>query len=74
MEQTSAALMYSNIRGIGQAHRLTLQSDFVDPLHDGKAKIEGGIKATLHVNHSFNDFQDYSATTQMYVQGHGCKL
>ena len=55
-------------QGIGQAHRLTLQSDFVDPLHDGNAKIEGGIKATLHVNHSFNDFQDYSAATQMYAK------
>ncbi len=55
-------------QGTGQAHRLTLQSDFVDPLHDGNAKIEGGIKATLHVNHSFNDFQDYSAATQMYAK------
>jgi iron complex outermembrane recepter protein len=55
-------------QGNGQAHRLTLQSDFIDPMHDGKSKIEGGIKATLHFNHSFNDFQNYSTTTQTYVE------
>jgi iron complex outermembrane receptor protein len=55
-------------QGVGQAHRLTLQSDFVDPLKNGKMKIEGGIKATLHANHSFNDFQDYSTATQAYIK------
>ncbi|HEV3325795.1 MAG TPA: TonB-dependent receptor [Puia sp.] len=71
LDKNGAALgspFVQQYRGKGQAHRLTLQSDFIDPFRDGKAKIEGGVKATLHYNHSFNDFQDYSAPAQSYVE------
>jgi iron complex outermembrane receptor protein len=44
--------------GYAHAHRLTLQADYSDPLIDGRAKLEGGLKTMLHSNHSFNDFQD----------------
>ena len=52
-------------RDSGNAHRLTLQTDFTDPLLDGKAKFEAGLKTSLHGNHSLNDFQDLTA--QGYV-------
>jgi outer membrane receptor protein involved in Fe transport len=40
------------------AHTLTLQSDFSDPLPDGKTKLEAGVKTISNGNHSLNDFQD----------------
>jgi iron complex outermembrane receptor protein len=45
-------------QGSGQAHNVTLQSDYTDPLLDGKAKLESGIKTILNGSHSYNDFQD----------------
>jgi iron complex outermembrane receptor protein len=54
--------------GIGRAHRITLQSDLTNPFQDGKMKIEAGIKAVIHANHSQNDFQDYSTATQGYTE------
>jgi outer membrane receptor protein involved in Fe transport len=30
--------------------------------------LVGGIKAILHANHSFNDFQDYSPATRGYIE------
>jgi iron complex outermembrane receptor protein len=42
----------------GHAHRLTLQTDYTDPLLDGRAKLEAGLKTIIHGNHSFNNFQD----------------
>ena len=53
--------------GFGQARRLTLQSDFTDPMRDGKAKLEAGVKTTLHENHSQNNFQDYDASSKDYT-------
>lgn len=44
--------------GFGHAHNLTIQSDFTDPLMDGNAKLEAGLKTILHGNHSYLDFQD----------------
>jgi outer membrane receptor protein involved in Fe transport len=44
--------------GFGQAHNLTMQSDFTDPLMDGDAKLEAGLKTILHGNHSYLDFED----------------
>ena len=52
-------------RDSGNARRWTLQTDFTDPLLDGKAKFEAGLKTSLHNNHSLNDFQDLTA--QGYV-------
>ncbi|GGA88248.1 outer membrane beta-barrel family protein [Puia dinghuensis] len=52
-------------RGFGSAHNLTLQSDYTDPLQDGKAKLEAGVKTILHGSRSFQDFEDDSA--QRYV-------
>jgi iron complex outermembrane receptor protein len=42
----------------GHAHRLTLQTDYSDPLLDGRATLEAGLKTIIHGNHSFNNFQD----------------
>ena len=44
--------------GLGDAHNLTLQTDYTDPLKDDRAKFETGLKAILHGNHSYNDFQN----------------
>ncbi|MBS1605640.1 MAG: TonB-dependent receptor [Bacteroidetes bacterium] len=44
--------------GLGDAHNLTLQTDYTDPLKDDRARFETGLKATLHGNHSYNDFQN----------------
>jgi len=51
--------------GFADARNLTLQTDYTDPLKDGNAKLETGIKTTLHHNHSFNDFRN--AVGQTYV-------
>jgi len=51
--------------GFGDARNLTLQTDYTDPFKDGNAKLETGIKTTLHHNHSFNDFRN--ETGQNYV-------
>jgi len=44
--------------GSGSAHNLLFRSDYTDPLLNGNAKIEAGIKANLNGSHSLNDFQD----------------
>ena len=44
--------------GYAHAHTVTLQSDFIDPLANGKSKFEAGFKTILNGNHSYNDFQD----------------
>lgn len=44
--------------GFGHAHNLTMQSDFTDPLMEGNAKLEAGVKTILHGNHSYLDFED----------------
>ena len=44
--------------GFGNAHNLTLQSDYTDPLMDGKAKLDAGVKMILHGSRSFQDFED----------------
>jgi iron complex outermembrane receptor protein len=46
--------------GYGNSHNLTLQSDYTDPLLDGNAKLEAGVKTILHGSRSYNDFQDGS--------------
>ncbi len=51
--------------GFGDARNLTLQTDYTDPFKDGNAKLETGIKTTLHHNHSFNDFRNEAG--QNYV-------
>ena len=45
-------------QGFGNGHNLTLQSDFTDPVMDGKAKFEAGVKTILHGSRSFENFQD----------------
>jgi iron complex outermembrane recepter protein len=44
--------------GFGNAHNLTLQSDYTDPLLNGTAKLEGGVKTIIHGSRSYLDFQD----------------
>lgn len=44
--------------GLGDAHNLTLQADYTDPLRDGTARFETGLKTILHGNHSYNDFNN----------------
>jgi len=44
--------------GFGNAHNLTLQSDYTDPLLDGNAKLEAGVKSIIHGSRSYLDFQD----------------
>ncbi|HEY6900467.1 MAG TPA: TonB-dependent receptor, partial [Puia sp.] len=44
--------------GLGDAHNLTLQTDYTDPLRDGNARFEAGIKTILHGNHSYNNFSN----------------
>ncbi|HXB05913.1 MAG TPA: TonB-dependent receptor [Puia sp.] len=45
-------------QGFGNAHNLTLQSDYSDPLLDGKAKLEAGVKTILHGSRSYEDFEN----------------
>ena len=45
-------------QGFANAHNLTLQSDFSDPLMDGKAKLESGVKTILHGSRSYEDFEN----------------
>ena len=47
--------------GFGNAHNLTLQTDYSDPLMEGKAKFEAGLKTIVHGSRSFEDFEDDSA-------------
>ncbi|HET6254912.1 MAG TPA: TonB-dependent receptor [Puia sp.] len=62
--------------GYAHAWNLTLQSDFTDPFPDGKTKLDAGVKAILHGNHSYNDFQDnygqgyYADTNASYNYGY----
>ena len=44
--------------GFGNAHNLTLQADYTDPLLEGNAKLEGGVKSIIHGSRSYLDFQD----------------
>lgn len=44
--------------GFGNAHNLTLQSDYTDPLLNGNAKLEAGVKTIVHGSRSYLDFQD----------------
>ena len=44
--------------GYGNAHNLTLQSDYTDPLLNGNAKLEAGVKTIIHGSRSYLDFQD----------------
>jgi len=44
--------------GFGSAHNLTLQADYTDPLLDGNAKIDAGVKSIIHGSRSYLDFQD----------------
>ncbi|HLZ88149.1 MAG TPA: outer membrane beta-barrel family protein, partial [Puia sp.] len=45
-------------QGFGKGHNVTLQSDYTDPLLEGRAKFEAGIKTILHGSRSFQDFKD----------------
>jgi outer membrane receptor protein involved in Fe transport len=47
--------------GFGKAHNVTLQADYTDPLLDGNAKLEAGLKTILHGSRSFQDFEDGTA-------------
>jgi iron complex outermembrane recepter protein len=49
------------------AHTLTVQSDLTDPLRDGSAKLEAGVKATLNSNYSKSNFQDFNSTSKEYI-------
>ncbi len=57
-----------NYDALVRAQTVTLQSDYIDPLRDGKAKLEAGIKATLHQDHSFNLIGDYDSSSQSYLR------
>ena len=68
LDKTGAALgsAYPQIySGYGNAHNLTLQTDYTDPLLDGNAKLEAGVKTILHGSRSYLDFQD--GLSQGYV-------
>lgn len=47
--------------GLGNGHNLTMQTDYTDPLLDGKAKLEAGVKTILHGSRSYQDFENDSA-------------
>jgi outer membrane receptor protein involved in Fe transport len=49
-------------QGFGNAHNLTLQTDYTDPLLDGKAKLEAGLKTIVHGSRSFEDFENVQTT------------
>ena len=44
--------------GYGNAHNLTLQTDYTDPLLNGNAKLDAGVKSIIHGSRSYLDFQD----------------
>ncbi|MBS1662401.1 MAG: TonB-dependent receptor [Bacteroidetes bacterium] len=52
------AARLQQFNGLGDAHNLTLQTDYTDPLRDGNARFETGIKTILHGNHSYNNFNN----------------
>jgi iron complex outermembrane receptor protein len=52
--------------GFGNAHNLTLQGDYADPLLDGKARFDAGVKTILHGSRSFQNFED--SLPQGYVK------
>jgi iron complex outermembrane receptor protein len=61
LDKTGAALgspYPQDYSGFGNAHNLTLQSDYTDPLLNGNAKLEAGVKTILHGSRSYLDFQD----------------
>jgi iron complex outermembrane recepter protein len=45
-------------QGTGYGYNGTFQSDFTDPLRDGRAKIEAGVKTILNGSSSMNNFRD----------------
>jgi outer membrane receptor protein involved in Fe transport len=53
-----SVLQLQKYQGFGNAHNLTLQTDYSDPLLDGKAKLEGGLKTIVHGSRSFEDFEN----------------
>lgn len=53
--------------GSARASDLTFQSDLTNPLRDGKARLEAGLKAIVHNNHSNNNFLDYDNTGKQYI-------
>lgn len=53
--------------GSALASTVTLQSDLTEPLREGKARLEAGLKATLHNNHSMNNFQDFDHSLNQYT-------
>ena len=52
--------------GLGNAHNLTVQTDYTDPLLDGKARFEAGLKTIRHGSRSYQDFENDLA--QGYVK------
>lgn len=50
-----------------QAHTTTLQSDYTNPLHGGKAKLEAGFKFNWHKDHNHNLMQDYDSVSHRYI-------
>ncbi|MDR3712582.1 MAG: TonB-dependent receptor [Puia sp.] len=57
-----------NYSSLVRAPTVTLQSDYTDPLRDGKAKLEAGIKAILHRDHSYNLIGDYDSSSNSYIR------
>ncbi|MHA4807612.1 TonB-dependent receptor domain-containing protein [Flavitalea flava] len=53
--------------GGANASTLTWQSDFTESLREGKARLEAGVKAILHNNHSRNNFLDYDHSLNQYT-------
>ncbi len=47
----------------GGASFLTLQTDYTNPLNNGKAKLEAGLKLTVGKNNSFNNTYDHNDST-----------
>ncbi len=50
-----------------RAHSWTLQSDYTDPLRNGKARLEAGVKAIFHVDHNLNTLSDYDTVMHAWL-------
>jgi len=56
------SLQLQRYKGFANAHNLTVQTDYTDPLLDGKAKFEAGLKTIAHGSRSFEDFENQLST------------
>ena len=51
-----------------RAHTITLQSDYTNSFHDGHGRLETGLKASIHRDHSLNLLSDYDSNAKQYIE------